>query len=148
MNQSVLWWILQIVSICCWAGLWLFVCIVNEEFLVTCSSTNQERGDCTHEWMKWAWTRSAQNRKTQNHRIKYFWIWNPKRGLGFVLTCWRGIHFFREESVYAGERSEVKLAKKMHFVSLNLQEKKKEPFLSYVGNWVQRSESHKYVFIS
>lgn len=32
-------------------------------------------------------------------RIEHFWIWNPKRGSGFVLSYWRDVHLCREESV-------------------------------------------------
>lgn len=43
----------------------------------------------------------------QNPRIECFCIWIPKRDLGFLLTCWRGIHFPGEKSVHRGKRSKV-----------------------------------------
>lgn len=46
----------------------------------------------------------------QNPGIERFWIWNPNRDLGFLPTCWRGIHFLGEKSVHAGGRSKAEVA--------------------------------------
>lgn len=43
----------------------------------------------------------------QNRRVECFWICSPKRVSGFVLSYWRDIHFFREESMYAEVRPKV-----------------------------------------
>lgn len=73
----------------------------------------------------------------QNPGIERFWIWNPNRDLGFLPTCWRGIHFLGEKSVHAGGRSKAEVAWKGLLCPRTYRKRKTEWFLSYTGRWAQ-----------